>query len=108
MMQLHDFVGHSQTYAGARFFGREIKIEDFVANLWGDAGALIADFYDHFAITVTACANFQRASFRHRLHAVEHYVEQRLLEQIRIHTRVQRVRRELTNYANAMALGVWR
>ena len=69
VMQLEDAVGHRQADAAASGFCSEVEVENLLANLVGNAGALIGDAQDGVP-AVCFQPDLQLAAFGHGLRAV--------------------------------------
>src|SRR5712691_2714246 len=107
MVELHDFIGHGQPDPGPGFLGREVKIVDLIANLVGNAAALVTDLNQHF-IVVFRAADAQGTSLGHGLHSIEDNIQESLLEQIGIGAYQQRHSGELPINGHALTGGVGR
>ena len=100
-------VSHGQADPAALFFGREVEVEDAGTDLVRDALAVVAD-PDIRPARVFGEADLEHAARSHGLGAVEHHVEQGLLQQIRIDPAVDGARRRLALDGNSARLEVGR
>ena len=106
-MELHDFVGHGQPDPGPGFLGSEVKIVNLIANLVGNAAALVTNLDQHF-IVVFRAADAQGSSLGHGLHSIEDNIQKRLLEQIGIGAHQQGHSRKLPINGHALTGGIGR
>src|SRR5437764_4268790 len=104
-MQLHNAVSHGQPNPAAALLGGEIKIEDFVADGSRYSGSGVLDFDLRLSI-VAMRPQRKRADIFHGLRAVNDDVQERLLHQVHIHLRRQRLVGDLRLQMYAVPLAI--
>ena len=93
MMQLQNAIRHGQADPAALALGREVQIENLVADLVRNAGPFVRDAQDGILLVLFE-HHPQPASLRHGLCPILNDIEDRLLEQVGIHVRDQGIRRQ--------------
>ena len=83
-MPLQDLIGLSQTNSASALLGSEVKLEDLLLHVFGNADSGIADLGHHNAF-FTPGADGESAALGHRLHAIDHNIQDGLLHEIGIY-----------------------
>src|SRR5271167_2144673 len=104
VVQLHYSIAHGQADATAGALGREIQIEDFIANLRRDAASLIAHFDRDCSIQASR-HNVKQTTAAHGLHTVKDDIEQGLLDEISVGANWQRLTSKIGSHIHPLACG---
>ncbi len=74
IVPLQNLISLCQTNAAAIFFSGEVKLENLVVQLLGNAAAPIVDL-DHHHLVLAPRRDGKQSSLRHRLDSIQHDVE---------------------------------
>src|SRR5579863_945597 len=91
VVQLQYTIAHGQADAAAGLFGREVEVENFVADVGRNASALVL-YLDGCGAIVLFAGDVEHTAIAHGLHSVEYNVENGLLHQVCVGSDGQRVR----------------